>query len=103
MNARIITVFLRTTAAVAALLLAAGCVAQVGQPEEKTGTIRSTLGNGDPGDPPPDPGTGGDQSAGDKNTSDPGNNSTSGDNQGPQPLPWTTTGTSPSGNSEQKK
>ena len=97
MNARIATI-------IAALLFAAGCVAQVGQPEEKTGTVRSTLGNGDPGDPPPDPGGGGgDQSGGDKSTSDPGNNSTSGDNQGPQPLPWTTTSTSGTGGTQQKK
>lgn len=62
----------------------AGCVAQVGQGEERTGTARSSLDPSNGGDPgTPDPGQG-----------DPGNtvgstdNPTSGDNQGPQPLPW---------------
>lgn len=80
-----------------------GCVAQVGQGDDRTGTTRSSLGN-DPddngGDPQGDP----ENTTGGKHASDPGNNSTSGDNQGPQPLPWTTTGTAgPSGGTEEKK
>ncbi len=95
-------------------LAAVGCVAQVGQPDDnKTGTVRTSLGDGlnsgggdqggggggsggnnggDPGDPG-DPGnTGGDRST-----------PTSGDNQGPQPLPWDTSNASPSGGTQNKK
>jgi hypothetical protein len=96
MNARTIIITLALLS-----LGAVGCVAQVGQPEEKTGTTRSTLGKGESADDPP-PGDPGEQST-DTKASDPGNNSTSGDNQGPQPLPWTASESSPSGGTEQKK
>jgi hypothetical protein len=94
----------RTFATIAALLAGAfltGCVAQVGQPEEKTGTSKTSLDKDPPADPPPDPGN--PSNTDDKNASDPGNNSTSGDNQGPQPLPWAASDTAPSSGSEQKK
>ena len=76
-------------------------VAQVGQGDDRTGTSRASLGNDpdDKEDPEQDPkgttGTG---------HSDPGDNPTSGDNQGPQPVPWAGGGSSgTSGGSEQKK
>lgn len=96
MNARTLTITI-------ALLFSAGCVAQVGQPEEKTGTIRSTLGN-EPEEKDPSPGDPGGENATDNTAADPGNNSTSEDNQGPQPLPWnTTSSTTPSAGTEAKK
>ena len=73
-----------------------GCVAEVGQGDDRTGTSRSSLGN-DP-DPDPDPG----DTPG-KGASDPGN-STTDDNHGPRPVPWTAGGSSgTSGGTEQKK
>ncbi len=95
---------LRTVITIIALVGGAcltGCVAQVGQGDERTGTARTSLGNDpdDKGDPEQDP----KESTGKKSASDPTNSTTSGDNQGPQPLPWTATGGSaPSGGTEKK-
>ena len=75
-----------------------GCVAQVGQGDDRTGTARSSLGN--EGEPQEEPG----DTNGQNQASDPSSDSTIGDNQGPQPLPWTATGGSgPSGGAEEKK
>ena len=101
-----------------ALAAATGCVAQVGQPDEKTGTAQSSLGDGLNSNGGGDQGGGGGGGGGDqgggggggdqntngtKTTSQPGDNPTSGDNQGPQPLPWDTTSASTPSGSQQKK
>jgi hypothetical protein len=100
-----------------ALAAATGCVAQVGQPDEKTGTARSSLGDGlnagggddqgggggDPGGGNPGGGGGDQNTNGDNNTSGSGDNPKSGDNQGPQPVPWDTTSSSSPSGSQQKK